>query len=217
MAVPTTYLTTTKNLDAILAAVQKAGVPSKFTYAFLTQLGFPSSADRPIIPVLKALRFLDDSGVPLDRYRRFKDASQAGTVLAEAMRQTYADVFGLNQKAHDAPLPELKGMFARLSDKGSTVTDKMAMTFQTLAKKADFSAGAVNHTHRDDAADEAARRDQNEGTGDSEEVGVAGGDGKNPNPRTLVMHHDVHVHLPVSTEIDVYDAIFRSLRQNLLG
>ena len=34
-------------------------------------------------------------------------------------------------------------------------------------------------------------------------------------PGTIVLRHDVHIHLPVSTDIKVYDAIFRSIRENL--
>lgn len=212
MAVPTAYLTTTKNLDAILASIQKAGVPAKFTYAFLTQLGFPSSADRPIIPVLKALRFLDDAGVPLDRYRQYKDQSQAEAVLAEALREAYADLFGIKETANESALPELKGMFARLSDKGATVTDKMAMTFHTLAKKADFAAdrvGSATRTASETETDEtpAGSRDRTP----TPELVIA-----EQSHASIAMHHDVHVHLPVSTEIEVYDAIFRSLRENLL-
>lgn len=120
--------------------MQRAGVPKRFTYDFLKQLGFASSGDRPVISVLKALRFLDDSGVPTERYRRFKDPAQARGVLAEAMREAYADVFTVDQAANGRTTNELKGIFARLSDKGDAVNTKMATTFKTLADMADFSA-----------------------------------------------------------------------------
>jgi hypothetical protein len=59
MAVPSAYLTTTKNAAAILAAMQRAGVPERFTFEFLKQLGFGSSSDRAMIAVLKALGFFE--------------------------------------------------------------------------------------------------------------------------------------------------------------
>jgi hypothetical protein len=86
MAVPTTYLTSTKHLAEILQGVQKASVPPKFTYEFLKQLGFPSSSDRPVIGLLKAMRFVDEAGVPLDRYRRYKDTTNGRRVMAEGVR-----------------------------------------------------------------------------------------------------------------------------------
>ena len=52
----------------------------------LKQLGYGSSSDRPIIAVMKALRFLTESGEPTERYRRFRDPAQSGRVMAEALR-----------------------------------------------------------------------------------------------------------------------------------
>jgi Family of unknown function (DUF5343) len=199
MAVPSTYLTSTKNTQAILGAIQKAGVPNRFTYDFMKQLGFGSSVDRPMIPLLKALRFLDDSGTPTERYRRFKDPSLAAAVLAEGMRDAYADVFGVDQQAQSKSPNELKGIFARVSDKGESVTTKMAMTFKTLADRADFTAAA--------APPQPTTKDE-----EPEKPPATDGRGRS----TVSMRHDVHVHLPVTTEIAVYDAIFKSLRENLL-
>ena len=198
MAVPSSYLTTTKNTRAVLDAIQKAGVPPKFTYAFLTQLGFPSSSDRPFISVLKALRFLDDGGAPTERYRRFKDPGESGAVMAEALRGAYADVFAVNQDAHRLSHNELKGIFARLSEKGESVTEKMAATFKTLADRADFSAVP-------EEVQPAGPVDATEAVSASNARGM----------RALQLRHDVHVHLPATADITVYDAIFRSLREHL--
>lgn len=205
MSVPTAYLTTAKNVRDIFAAMQRAGVPKRVTYDFLKQLGFASSGDRPVIAVLKALRFLDDSGVPTDRYRRFKDPAQAPGVLAEAMRDAYADVFTVDQSANSRTTNDLKGIFARLSDKGDSVNTKMATTFKTLADMADFAAPPTTAPvapTKEPVGDELSERDPIA----QREPGRAAG---------VVVHHDIHVHLPVTTEIAVYDAIFRSLRENL--
>lgn len=206
VAVPSAYLTTAKNVKDIFAAMQTAGVPTKFTYDFLKQLGFPSSSDRPAIAVLKALRFLDDSGVPTERYRRYKDPSQAKAVLAEAMRDAYADVFTVNQSANTLTTTDLKGVFARLSDKGESVNEKMATTFKTLADMADFQAAAAAAGTNGGGAAQQTPDEQKELKG---QLGREGDEG------AIVIHHDVHIHLPATTDIAVYDAIFRSLRENL--
>src|SRR3712207_4966 len=73
MAVPPSYFVSTKNLKAILDQIGRGEVPSKFTYEHLKAIGYPSANDRPIIPVLKALGFLDSNGVPTEQYRRLKD------------------------------------------------------------------------------------------------------------------------------------------------
>ena len=65
MALPTSYLTSTKRLKDFLTAIQNAQAPKKFTVRFLVNLGFKSVSDRLHIPVLKALTFLaSDAGGP---------------------------------------------------------------------------------------------------------------------------------------------------------
>jgi hypothetical protein len=101
MSLPTSYLTTTKNLPAILAAIKGAQAPDKFTQAFLESLEFKSTSDRLTIGVLKALGFIDDSGKPKDRYFRFLDQTQSEKVLAESIRDPYQDLFKVNTKAYE--------------------------------------------------------------------------------------------------------------------
>lgn len=207
MAIPSTYFVSTKNLEAILDQVRKGRVPPKFTYEHLKQLGFPSSADRPIIPVMKALGFLDASGVPLERYRRFKDQSQSKRVMAEGMREAYTDVFAIDESANKLPVDKLKGIFARLSDKGESVTDKMAMTFRALAEHADFSPAPP-------AEDESPSGGDGDGNGNEGDGGWK--DQDRDQGGVLSLRHDVHIHLPISDDIKVYDAIFKSLREYIL-
>src|SRR4051794_30797966 len=101
MAVPSAYLTTVKNVPAIFDALRSASVPNRFSYDFLKQLGFGSSSDRPMIPVLRTLGFLDDGNKPTDRYRQFKDPNLSKQVLAEALRDAYADVFAVDTSAQN--------------------------------------------------------------------------------------------------------------------
>src|SRR5438105_3530486 len=108
MALPTRYLTTTRNLDAMLASVQKAQAPKQFTINFLQSLGFTSSADRLVVGVLKALGFLTDSGNPTKTYHEFLDESQSRAVMAEAIRNAYADLFQINKDAQDMSLSDVR-------------------------------------------------------------------------------------------------------------
>jgi hypothetical protein len=185
--------------------MQRAQVPERFTYEFLKQLGFASSSDRPMLAVLKALRFLSDSGEPLERYRRFRDPAQAGVVLAEALRDAYADVFAVDQRADRLPQQELRGLFARLSGKGESATEKMAATFKTLATRANFDAVAM-----DDEVVEVASEPQATPAPAEPAPSTA------PATPQLALRHDVHVHLPNTSDVAVFDAIFQSLRNHLL-
>ena len=209
MAVPSAYLTTTRNTAAIFEAIQRAGVPERFTYEFLKQLGFGSSGDRPTIPVLKAIGFLDDSSQPTALYRRFKDKSIAKSVMAQALRQGYSDLYAVDTEAHNKTTGQLAGMFARLSDKGEAVTAKMAVTFKALASMADFEADAQVEPPPAEASVTAEGAEPLVEAGSPDDQVATGSS-------VLTLRHDIHIHLPVSTEVAVFDAIFKSIRNNLL-
>src|SRR4051812_11591188 len=98
MALPEQYLLTTKNLDAFLNSLLNAQAPTKFTNKFLEQLEFKSTNDRLFLGMLKFLGFIDGIGSPQDRYFKFLDQTQSKFVLAEAIKEAYADLFTVNVK-----------------------------------------------------------------------------------------------------------------------
>lgn len=206
MAVPDTYLNSTKNLAGVFDAVKAAGVPDRFTHEFLKQLGFSSSSDRAVIPVMKALRFLDDNSAPTERYRRFRDPSISGAVLAEAIRDGYSDVFTVHERANEQSSTALVGTFKRITGKGDAVSKKMATTFKALTGLADWSASTAGPAR--DEREEASDLPERQEVPLTPQIPLNG-------PRLPTLHHDVHIHLPVSTDVKVYDAIFRSLREHL--
>jgi hypothetical protein len=209
MALPTSYLVSTKNLGDILNAIQSAQAPPKFNRKFLENLGFTSSADRLIINVLKSLGLLASDGTPTERYFQFLDQTQAGGVLAQGIREGYADLYQLNRNAHKMSKPELKGKIKTLTQgkASDNVVDKMAMTFQALAKHADFEAETA------DRASEPAASETSDSAPEIDE------DAASPSPLTgqfpggLV--YSIQIHLPESRDQAVYDALFRSLRAHL--
>ncbi len=220
--VPTSYLTSTKNLDKVLDAIRRAEVPSKFTYDFLKQLGFSSSADRPIIPLFKAMGFLDQGSNPTDRYRRYKNAAESKAIMAEGLREAYRDVFAVDPEAYKLNNEQMKGIFARLSGKSDRVAELMALTFKSLSKNADFTAVPGSSSSSSYSSSDRVEKDVEDAadiSGDDSKGANGGGDtgtGDRESGRTrgLELHHDIHVHLPESTNVEVYDAIFRALREN---
>ena len=93
MGLPTTYLTSVKNVEAFFSAIQAAQAPERFTQRFLESLEFKSSSDRLLIPMLKSLRFIDDNGVPTQRYYEFLPYANTGQFFAPvAWRNTLAGV-----------------------------------------------------------------------------------------------------------------------------
>lgn len=211
MALPTAYLTSTKNLDGILSAIQTAQAPPRFTLSFLENLGYKSSSDRLIINVLKALGFLNGDGVPTDRYYRFLDQTEAPKVLAEGLQDAYADLFQLNRTANELGRTDLKNKLKTLTQgqHSDSVLGKMAGTFMELANRADFSAGPAPQRAPDPVADNGGPEGElhvppQTPTAPAGAISLGG------------LVYSIQIHLPESRDQAVYDALFRSLKTHLL-
>lgn len=219
MALPTSYLTSAKNLPAILTALKAAQAPDKFNHAFLESLDFTSSNDRLIIGVLKALGFIDSSGKPLDRYFRYLDQTQSETVLAEGIQEAYKDLFRVNRDAHKMLKLDVQNKFKTLGQgkNSDSVLDKMALTFTALVKNADFESLRLRETSSKGSGSDESHEEQNP-------------NGEKPSNRLLEGHggaelggkklggliYNIQIVLPDSRDPAVFDALFLSLRRHLL-
>lgn len=201
MALPTAYLTSTKNLEGMLNAIRGAQAPEKFTQKFLENLEFKSNPDRLIISVLKALSFLDDGGRPTKRYFAYLDQSQSGRVMAEGIREAYADLFRINVNAQGLSKQDVINKFKTLSEgkTGKSVLDKMAMTFTALVKYGDFSVVEKPNNEKPPAP----ANDKPPPPEGSSDLRLGG------------LIYNIHIVLPESRDSSVYDAIFKSLRDHL--
>jgi hypothetical protein len=205
MALPSAYLVTTKNLEALLNAIKSAKAPERFNNKFLTQLDFTSSNDRLFVGVFKSLGFIDESGTPTQRYFQFLDQTQSGRVLADAIRETYADLFAVNLKANEMNVEDVKNKFKTLTlgQKSDNVVTLMANTFSALADLADWEAPAT-----------VAQATTNNPLPHSEPSTIP----PEPPPlhgKSLSLHYDIQIHLPESRDPAVFDAIFQALRKHL--
>lgn len=213
MALPKAYLTSTKNLQSILQAVQSAQAPTHFTARFLEGLGFASSNDRFIIGVFKSLGFLDSEGRPQDRYFRFLDQTQASQVLAEGIRDAYSDLFLVRKDAQNLTKAEVINKAKTLSQGalGDSVLDKFAMTFVALSAIADFTTLSVQEPTKS-LADIKQDKDENVRRENDPPIQI-----KKPVSHSLGgIHYNIQIILPQTRDPAVYDAIFRSLKEHLI-
>ncbi len=222
MGLPTSYLTSTKNLEAFFRAIQAGQAPDRFTLRFLESLEFKSSSDRLLIPLLKSLRFIDDNGVPTQRYFDYLDQTQGAVVLAEAIQDAYSDIFRINRKAYQMSKPDVQNKFKTLTQgkPSDAVLDKMAMTFLKLCSLADFE-----NAGRGAAEPEKAQEGTKHKAVEAEDVGKAERPLKEAErdmkatSRVRLDHlaYNIQIVLPESRDPAVFDAIFRSLKEHLLG
>jgi Family of unknown function (DUF5343) len=211
MALSKSYLTSFKNLKPILAAIQSAQAPSKFTVRFLESLGFKNAADRLMIGVLKSLGFLTQDGVPTARYFAFLDQTQGARVLADGIREAYGDLFQVNKKAQDLSQTDIKNKLKTLTQgqASDSVLDKMAGTLKALSSVADFSESV-----------KPAAVPQQPPVEPEKQQGKSEPDGNNPpKPAQFALGglvYNIQLSLPESRDQAVYDALFKSMKDHLL-
>ena len=208
MAITNSYLTSTKNLESIINSVINAKAPERFTNKFLEDLGYKSSNDRLIIGMFKALGLLDDNGQPLQRYYEFLDQTQTGRIIAIGIEEAYEDLFNLRKDAQNLTNDEVKNKLKTITQgqKSDKILGLMAMTFRAFCDLADWDADAAEEPSKIKTPP-ATLQDNNIETTQAKTVATG---------TEMNLHYNIQIHLPETTNMAVYDAIFQSLKKHLM-
>lgn len=132
------YILKTGSIKKFLEKVPTIGLPDKVTLKFLYALDFKSTNDRSILPVLKFLKFVDDAGVPTERYKNYRDKSQARKVLAKTIKESYLELFKVYPDAYNKDHQTLQNYFSTHTGLGERAVKSMVETFKALCSMAEF-------------------------------------------------------------------------------
>ncbi len=202
------YLVSVKNLPHILQQIQKGTAPEVFDHNHLKSLGFTSSNDRGVIPLLKDLGFLNENGSPTQRYKLFRSSQDGPKVLGEALLEAYGDLFHVSANPTDADRGAIEGKFKATHNVTDKVAQLQASTFYTLLKQADLDAA-----RKESLAEVPSVKDI-----EKPEIAPAQNNVQNATPGhgiAIPLRYNIEIHLPATKDIEVYHAIFRSIRENL--
>ena len=213
MALTASYLTSVKNLESILNSIITARAPERFTTKFLEDLGFKSSTDRLIVGILKALGLLDEGGVPTQRYFEFLDQSQSKKVIAVGIQEAYEDLFNLRIDAQNMNNDEIKNKLKTLTQgqKSERVIEQMALTFRALCHYAEWNGHDTIKVSKEVEEEQDMNIDESVQNNTILKEKVVTGKEKK-----MELHYNIQVHLPETTNMAVYDAIFQSLKRHLI-
>jgi hypothetical protein len=197
----------TKIFDKMISASQ----PERFTQDFLkTKLGFDSGSSRPFIPLLKRLGFISSDGTPTPLYGKFRNQEERGRAMATAIRQGYKDVFERNEYAHSLDKARFRNLIIEMTgaEADSSMVTGIVGTFFALKAYADFEAKA--------AVDSDAKKDIV--VLDKEENELPPAPPPPPQRQTggLNLSYTINLNLPETADVEVFNAVFRSLKENLL-
>lgn len=191
------YIVNPAKLKNFLNKIQSIGVPDKFTRNDLVTLGFKSSNDRPIVPIMKDLGFISPDGVPTQRWRDYRVKEKAKRVLAEGILKHYANLYKTYPNAHLQDNQTLNDFFKGETDLGDKAISLMISTFNVLKELADFEAEKPAPEKEIEA-----------------ERGVTEGE-KLPTLEIPSIHIDIQIHLSPEAKLEQIDKIFESMAKHL--
>ena len=200
------YVTAYGNVTKVLQKIQPAATPEKFTQDFLaTKLGMSGGSARPVVSFLKRTGFLGTDGAPTDRYRKFRAAATRGQAAAAALREGYRALYELHESAHELNDKALKDLVIQATgaEEGSSTVTSITGSFRALQAFADFSDSPLESPEVEDVESSVGEIDT------AEESGLR-------LPPGLNVGYTINLHLPATSDVAVFNAIFKSLRENLL-
>tara|TARA_R110002096_G_scaffold24760_33_gene78104 strand:- start:2766 stop:3419 length:654 start_codon:yes stop_codon:yes gene_type:complete len=205
------YLAAPGTITTCLEKISNAATPGKVTGDFVnTKLAMKGGSGRALVPFLKKIGFVNSDGTPSDIYTRYRNPSEAGSAIAEAIRFGYKSLYDSNEYAHELNDSELKGLVVQVTgqESDSNVVSLILRTYKNLRELADFEGTTA-------PAEESTSPIQSPITLPQPHRQV----GNNPSSSNRVgmnLSYTINLNLPATSDISVFNAIFKSLKENLL-
>jgi hypothetical protein len=204
MALADSYVQTYGQLGEVFKRLSEGQAPDKLTRQYLKDLGFTSTNFHAVIPLLKTLGFLAPDGAPTARYHAYRDHSQSRAVLGQALREAYSDLFTIKSNPTQADRALIEGKFKSAHNTSERMAQLMASTFYSLLALADVSTPLAKQSTEPKAEIKVETLPENH---HKEQL---------PVQHRPTLHYNIQIHLPATKDVEVFNAIFKSLREHLL-
>jgi hypothetical protein len=156
---------------------------------------------------LKKLGLTNPDGTPNDIYRKFRNPSSSGGAIAQSIRRAYAPLYVRNEYAHKLDENDLLGLVVEETGEAhdSNSVRLIVSCFKHLKGHANFDEHTMKEEPTAELNSPAIRQVQN---------------AEPPAPRSSIglnLGYTINLNLPATSDPAVFDAIFKSLKQNLLS
>lgn len=219
MASKLPYMASPGLIPKIFTKIQEARRPERFTQDFLgTKLGFSGGSAMAVIPLLKRMGFLSSDGSPTKLYDQFRNESTRGAAMNTALRTAYAELFERNEYAHELTKDKLLNLIVEItgSSKDDTTTRCTVATFSALKEFADFDANTIASTpEQSKPTIEAPKLDVGPSMSLSTE-NQAKDRNSSADDVSFAVSYTINLNLPETTNPEVFNSIFRALKEHLL-
>ena len=229
MPSPPLYTTVTGKIPTLFEKIASMGVPKTTVDSkWLAMIGFGGSNDKTLLGVLARLGFLDDLGMPTERWISFRDSNKRAQVMEEAMKQAYSELYEAYPEAHKQPdddlvnffknQPSPDGTFGGLSEGTAT---KILQTFKGLGAIAGLRSEDDNKVRvlrtKQVTKKVITKNATPERTSSEAPAGNERGGGANPVSPQLVLNVNIQLAVPENMDENAYDRFFAALKKHLLS
>ncbi|HEV7659179.1 MAG TPA: DUF5343 domain-containing protein [Allosphingosinicella sp.] len=205
------YLAASGTLKKILERITEAAQPPKFNSDFLENvLKLKGGAGRAIPPILKKLGLLSTDGVPTELYAKFRTESGRGRAAHQALRKGFPEIFKRSDYAHTVPDNKLRDIIVEIT--GLKPNDKVVQAIKgTFNAVKSFVPTDLDISGED--ADTSAGFDEGQITPMGS---MPGGLGAGTPGNGIRLAYNINIVLPETSDLKILNAIFRSIKENLM-
>jgi hypothetical protein len=202
MTIP--YMAAPGSIPKILEKIKEAGTPENFNPDFLsTKLGFKGGNYRTFISWAKKLTLLNSDGSPTQLYKKFRNPTTSKSSLAQALKTGYAELYSRNEYCHELDKKAFKGLVMEATGEAhdSKVVEFIVNSFFNAKTLADFESSTSEVNHDESPVEKTI----DVMTDDTHSKKIS-----------LGLNYTINLVLPKTDDPSVYNAIFKSLKENLL-
>ncbi len=209
------YLAAPTNIPKAFEKIKQVPTPPRITQDFVkTKLQVPSSSGNQMTAFLKRLGFANADGTPSELYIKFRNKKTAGRAVEQAIRTAYAPLYDHNEYMHDLSEDDLRGLIVQITGAAEDArsVDLILRCIMLLKGYAIFD-GAEETEPEGEGKQEAQQQ-----TIPNSPVTPPVVQEQHGRHKKLGMNlsYTINLNLPPSTDIAVFNAIFKSLKENLL-
>jgi hypothetical protein len=170
-------------------------------------LKIKGGSGRATIPILKRMGFITSEGVPTELYNRFKTDGGRSAAALQGLKNGWAEIFKRSEYAHVAGDDKVKDIIVQITGlpKNDPVATAIRSTFNVVRNYVTAGTEVLSDSTEAEGPQEeqraAERLSQNE---------------RSNEPGGIRLAYNINIVLPETSDLSVLNAIFRSIKENLL-
>ena len=207
------YSTSAGTLEKMLEKIKQASAPERFTQDFVgTKLAMKGGTAKACIPFIKKMGFVANDGAPTDLYREFRNPAKSRLAVGKAFRKLYERLYEMNEYVHDASDRDVLGLIVECTgnEHDNAATKYTLTTFNMLRKHADFDFLDTDEqtVEVEQPQAEAEMPNQIPINIPTQNLPQQG--------KSINLAYTINLNLPATKDIEVFNAIFKSLKEHIL-